>query len=553
MRGFDDEDPVLDDDLDLDDLDMDLDFDLDLDTDFDKDFDIDDLPELDLSELDFTDDIADTGKTKRSGKNALTKYEQEDEGFDFDGLDDMIKSEAIRALDMEEGGPMLPSKYVLDEDADNAEYFDYEEEDFEEFEEKPKKKRFLAIKIIIGIIIFLLLAGAFLAFTKPGRSLAYRIAALWVHEQVNQGLDEQDTSDKSIDNPEDPENIQSPDNPDIQVPVIPDEIIDEPEIITDPEVKLYRSEDYVRTYLLFGVESIYVDSNGTIKFDTSSVGNTDAILLLSVNTKDNTLKLTSLLRDTYVEVPGYKTASDGTVYGNKINSVYATGYKTGETTEEKKANGANLLVKTIEETYDIDITGYAFVNFSSFEKIVDRLGGVDIQLGASEAKYLRNTNYISKPQYRTVQEGWNHMNGNQVLGYCRVRKVVTLGGANNDYGRTQRHRRVINAIVSQYKSLSLTSMYSVLKDILGYINTNLTVDQLTELIENIVENKIFTIEQMRLPADDLFVDMGKKGIWNGYNKITYAISLDGYRDANIKKLHEFVFLDEPEEGTESGN
>ena len=139
------------------------------------------------------------------------------------------------------------------------------------------------------------------------------------------------------------------------------------------------------------------------------------------------------------------------------------------------------------------------------------------------------------------------MNGNQVLGYCRVRKEVTLGGASNDYGRTQRQRRVINAVVQQYKSLSFTSMYSVLKDCLGYINTNLTEDQFAELLENVVENKTYTINQMRLPADELFVDSGRKGKWNGYANITYAIVLDGYLEQNIKRLHQFVFLDEEEE------
>ena len=140
------------------------------------------------------------------------------------------------------------------------------------------------------------------------------------------------------------------------------------------------------------------------------------------------------------------------------------------------------------------------------------------------------------------------MNGNQVLGYCRVRKVATLGGAANDYGRTLRHRRVINAVVQQYKSLSLTDMYFVLQDILGYVVTDLTQEQISELLSDVVENKIFDMDQMRLPADELFRDSGKKGVFNGKYNVTYAIVLDKYREENIKKFHEFVFLDgqEPE-------
>ena len=169
--------------------------------------------------------------------------------------------------------------------------------------------------------------------------------------------------------------------------------------------------------------------------------------------------------------------------------------QTGETTEEKKLNGGTLLMNVIEETYDIEISGFACVNFNSFEKIIDRLGGIDIELGQSEASYLCSTNYISNPAYRYVKAGWNHLNGNQVVGYCRVRKRPTLGGASNDYGRTLRHRRVINAIIQQYKSLSLGDMYSALSDCLGYVFTNITAEQFTELINLVVENKIFDVDQ----------------------------------------------------------
>ena len=516
-------------------------------SDFDDDdleFD-EDLPELELDDL---DSIGASEGGRSYHRNEITKYEQIDDPGDVSDIDALIEYEAMRALDIE--GEESGSGELLLYDGDDAEYFDYTDDDFEEDMKKTKKKGGKkALKIILGIVIFILAAAAFLVFTKPGRKIAYRIAAIWAHGQMNQDTDEDtilvDNSGEtsaSITGTETDPSATTKDPTDIQD--IPDDLVIDPVEDNTEVIKLPRSEDYVRTYLLFGVESIYVDADGNIKFDTSSVGNTDAIILLSVNTKDNTIKLTSLLRDTYVEIPGVKESVDGIPYGNKINSVYATGYRTGETTEEKKKNGAELLMKVIENTYDIDITGYAFVNFSSFEKIIDRLGGIDLQLGEKEAAYLCTTNYISKEQYRTVQAGWNHMNGNQVLGYCRVRKEVTLGGASNDYGRTQRHRRVINSVVQQYKSLSLTSMYSVLKDCLGYINTNLTVDQLAELLENVVENKTFTINQMRLPAEELFKDSGKKGKYNGYSNITYAIVLDGYLEQNIKKLHQFVFLDE---------
>ncbi len=472
----------------------------------------DDLPELDLSDLDFLDEES----TKESKHTQLKKYEEDLD--DSEDLAELIKAEAFKALDVPEEPLKVPSKYSLDEDDDDAEYFDYTEDDFDE-DDGSKKYKHLGLKIVLGIILFFMAAAAFLVFTKPGRNILTKLAGIWIHDNVNKyveddpywyyptGVDKDKTGTATI---------------------IP---LEDPTPTDEEAVKVVtknRSEDYVKTYLLFGIEEI------------GGAANTDAILLLSVNTKDKRIKLTSLLRDTYVDIPGY--------YPNKINSVYAHGMKTGETTEEKKMNGGHLLMEVISDTYDIDITGFACVNFNSLEKIVDRLGGLDLELGGTEADYLRRTNYISNPAYRTVVKGWNHMNGNQVLGYCRVRKVATLGGAANDYGRTLRHRRVINAVVQQYKSLSLTDMYFVLQDILGYVVTDLTQEQISELLSDVVENKIFDMDQMRLPADELFRDSGKKGVFNGKYNVTYAIVLDKYREENIKKFHEFVFLDgqEPE-------
>ena len=174
MRSFDDEDPELDDDFDLDDLDPDFDFDLDIDTDFDKRFDFDDeLPELDLSDLDLYDDPDEPVSRNKSSKKELIKYEDDDD-FDFDGLNKLIKAEAFRAIDIDDK-PMLPSKYLLDEDADNAEYFDYTEDDFEDDEKKPKKKH-TVLTIVISIVI--LLRFSVTTFLTLLRSI------IWVVKQV---------------------------------------------------------------------------------------------------------------------------------------------------------------------------------------------------------------------------------------------------------------------------------------------------------------------------------------------------------------------------------
>lgn len=402
----------------------------------------------------------------------------------------------------------------LEEDDEASKYFGYSEDD-----EEDGKKSHLGLKIFGIIFLLLIVFVAFLILTTPGRSIVYKLAAKFIYSSVNTevqtGEPEPTMSEEYINQ------LDEDRNPNAEVVI---EDIEDP--FDSANESPFRHEDYVKTYLIFGIEEI------------DGASNTDSIMLISTNTKDNSIKLTSILRDTYVDIPGY--------YPNKINAAYAYGCKTGETTEERKANGAKMLVNVIENTYDVDICGYAYVNFKGLENIIDRLGGIDIELGKSEAAYLCKTNYISNPAYRTVSAGWNHLNGNQALGYCRVRKVVTLGGANNDYGRTVRQRRVINAIVQQYKNSALTDLLPILRDCLAYVKTNLTEEQISDALYDIIENQTFTVNQMRLPADELFVDSGKKGIFNGKYNVTYTLVIDNYREQNIKKFHEFLFLDSDE-------
>lgn len=476
---------------------------------------------------DFKDNVSDNDLFEDEYDEFSDSFEDE-ELFDEDGdfeeelpeedfeedFDDAFDEDFLEEGEAHENGRNI--YYYKDED-------NYEEEmileDTEDDEPVKKKKKPLWKKILIGagcVILALVLLVCFLLFTDTGRKMGLGCVGKFIHSNMI-------TEDEYA-------------NDDDFVPVT----LDEDELATpgpeDPasvnDANAPRHEDYVKTYLIFGIEEI------------GGASNTDALMLVSINKKDNKIKLTSLLRDTYVDIPGY--------FPNKLNSAYARGAYGATNSAEAKKNGASLLIQVIENTYDVDISGYACVNFESFEKIVDRLGGIDIELGKTEAQYLNKTNYISNPAYRNVSAGWNHLNGNQVLGYCRVRKVVTLGGANNDYGRTVRQRRVINAIIAKFKSTPLLDMIPVMQDCLAYIYTNLTEDQITDTLVDVIDNNIFETESMRLPADNLFEDSGKKGIYNGSKNITYALVMGDHLQENIEKFHQFLFLDEEkQEATET--
>lgn len=224
---------------------------------------------------------------------------------------------------------------------------------------------------------------------------------------------------------------------------------------------------------------------GLEEFDNSK--NTDTMIVASINTKDNTLKLLSIMRDLYIDIMGHDK--------DRLNSVYAKG-------------GIQLLYDTIYSNFGISLDGYLLVNFEEFEQIVDLLGGVNVTLTKKEAEYLKVNNYISNPVYRNVVEGEQLMNGNQVLGYCRVRKVST-GTESNDFGRTQRQRKVLQSIINKLKSKNMISLALKLDEILStvHITTDITKGDFKDYLTIGMDLNLDNIETLRIPLDGKYRDL----------------------------------------------
>jgi LCP family protein required for cell wall assembly len=351
---------------------------------------------------------------------------------------------------------------------------------------KKKYRHFLVgslVIVCIGIV-------SFTVGTRSGRGLFYNLAGLFLREAM-------DTS---------PEVLQP------LVTPYPDDDVDVVDIFSDSDITevsdnniVPRKEEGVDNYLLVGIEEIY------------NARNTDSMMIASVNRNSKEITLVSLLRDTYIEHENR---------ARKLNAYYATG-------------GMSSLISVIEENYRIKIDGYAYVNFEAFEKVVDELGGVDIELGAKEAAYLNAKNYISNPAYRIVKTGMNHLNGNQALGYSRVRKVETLGGVKDDYGRTLRQRRLLTAIFDKYKKKNIFDLISITTKCLSYVKTDVTSGQISSTIEFIVEDGITTLNSERFPYNGLFEDPHE------YNGITYPI-LPNWEE-NIVCLYQDIYKDTEEQ------
>lgn len=201
----------------------------------------------------------------------------------------------------------------------------------------------------------------------------------------------------------------------------------------------------------------------------------DAMILCTFNTRNNTLTMTSFLRDLWVQIPGYQD--------NKLNAAYAAG-------------GMKLLQKTLEHNFGIHIDGNVEVDFNRFVQIVDLLGGVDIELRSDEARYLNRA-----LDTQDLTAGVQTLNGKQVLCYCRIRSL----DSNADFSRTNRQRKVLDALVRKYRATGITKTLSLLDDILPMITTDMTKMQIMgyayELLPKLASAQIVS---QRIPADGTF-------------------------------------------------
>lgn len=364
----------------------------------------------------------------------------------------------------------------------------------EQSREEKKKKHFMRIRNGALLTLLCLIGfGFFFGFTKPGNLLLMRMGVnlsgkIWSTGTGNFQGEVQAMED--IDRLEDDDLTSKA------------EEVDPETIVWSAHPGKGRQEEGVYNILLLGEEAI---GAGT------SRGRTDVIVIATMNTNTKKLMLTSLLRDTLVQIPGYKD--------NKLNTAYEKG-------------GVELLYETIALNFDLHLDGCAMVNFEDFEKIIDKLGGLELTLTSGEARYLNSTNYISKPQYRNVRAGTQHMNGNQVLGYARVRKRATITGNNNDYGRTDRHRIVLNAIFEKYKTKSKVDLATIMLGLLPMITTDIDSDNFELLLNAFIEMGTMEITQMRIPADGTFTDNVKV---RGMDVLIPDLQ------ENVKILHNFIF------------
>lgn len=181
---------------------------------------------------------------------------------------------------------------------------------------------------------------------------------------------------------------------------------------------------------------------------SDSGARSDSMILCTFNKRNNTITITSFLRDMYVKIPGYQK--------NRINAAYRFG-------------GTELLSKTLYENFGIEVDGSIQVDFSCFEKIIDKLGGVTMELTAAEAKFI-NTHVRGSD----LTEGTQLLTGAQALTHARNRY-----DSDGDFSRTNRQRKLLHELLETYKSKSLPEMLGLIQELLPMITTDITKADLT--------------------------------------------------------------------------
>lgn len=208
----------------------------------------------------------------------------------------------------------------------------------------------------------------------------------------------------------------------------------------------------------------------------------DSMILCSFNTNNNTITMISFLRDTYVSIPGF--------HPEKLNAAYCFG-------------GSTTLDQTLAANFGVHVDANVMVQFDGFEKIIDMLGGVDIELTAKEAKYL-NTSDLFAHYGWNLSAGKQHLDGAQTLAYSRIRKI------DMDAMRAKRQRTVLTALINAYKNKSLTEMVTLSSKILetGFIQTDMTAKELTNYVIALFPIlSTATINSQQIPAQNTYTEM----------------------------------------------
>ncbi|MDK0796562.1 LCP family protein [Clostridium perfringens] len=227
-----------------------------------------------------------------------------------------------------------------------------------------------------------------------------------------------------------------------------------------------EEEKHIKNIALFGIDA-----------PKGKAGRSDAIMILTLDEEHKVMKLTSIMRDSYVDIPGHGD--------DKITHAYAFG-------------GPELAMKTLNENFKVNVEDFMAVNFTSLPEIIDKLGGVKINIIPEEIHHIPG---ITSP-------GEQVLNGAEALAYSRIRYAT--GG---DYKRTERQRVVLEAVFEKLKSTPTKEYPSLIDDFLPYVETNMSSMDMIKLATDVAPLVKGNLETARFPLDGYCDGKMINGVW----------------------------------------
>lgn len=252
---------------------------------------------------------------------------------------------------------------------------------------------------------------------------------------------------------------------------------------------------------------------GSDRRTSREYGDTDGMVILSLNLARKQAKLTSLMRDMWVTM-------DGRSKSGKLSSACAQG-------------GPELAMRTVNECFGTNIQYFALVNLSGMAEIIDRLGGLDMDVTLEEMDALNLGLFDLSPysgMERLMEYGSDaHLNGNQATAYARIRRI------DSDYKRVERGRYVLTLLARRIQKETPDTIVGVVMGMLGCVETNLDMTQLMTIAAVGLDVDLDHIAEFRLPAEDTYQSgtytFGKQRVWCIRPDFT----------TNARLLHEFIY------------
>lgn len=275
----------------------------------------------------------------------------------------------------------------------------------------------------------------------------------------------------------------------------------------DPSVTM---DDSIKNIALFGLDQRSAYSDDSTR--------SDVIMVLTVDNKHKKLKITSILRDSYVSIEGENSNGVHVDYMDKINAAYAEG-------------GYELAIRTLNRNFGLNIMDYVTIDFTDTAAIVDAFGGVEISLTAEEKweinqnlwnlsqeteGLIKDSDFLADANGQVVDlagaeysDSVELLNGNQAVAYGRIRNI------GYDYQRVERQQIVFKALVNRVTQLSFGEYPSLISQLMPYCETSLDLTDAISMTPILTSD--FTIETISIPDVDYELDLTDDGSYLYYD------------------------------------